>query len=291
MSVRTEALEPRRLMAAGELDPTFGQGGAVAMRVGDRDVLQWVGEAPGGKLLAAITVGVGRGPKLNLVRFNRDGTRDLTYGVDGVAVVPAWAGTTHFAVGPQGHVAVGDHERMVVMNPAGAPDTTYGPNGSVSLIDILAASADSAWKSPIFATGRFTADNKLVVAAGVGGLAGTAVFRLGADGKADTTFGGGDGVSVSNIAAFQNNRFAVAGDGTVLVPVSTLDFEEVGDVKHWNRDVYLLRFDPSGNELDPHVLFSGDELDEPYYADLAAGPDGSVAALAFKPGLAGRHTA
>src|SRR5438105_15147884 len=81
-----ESLETRVLLAAGVPDPTFGQGGVVSPIIGPpvimNDQANAVALEGDGKILVA---GTSRGPisVLDLLRYNSDGTRDLTFGTVG----------------------------------------------------------------------------------------------------------------------------------------------------------------------------------------------------------------
>src|SRR6266496_2696139 len=97
-----ELLEARRLLAAGELDPTFGDGGAFAMPVDRYDSLRWIGKTPDGKILAAITFSYGHNGKLHLRRFNADGSPDATLGTNGDVLTTSVQHARFFAVSPDG---------------------------------------------------------------------------------------------------------------------------------------------------------------------------------------------
>ena len=75
-----QALEPRRMMDAADLDASFGDGGGVLFDVGPEAVANDTAVQPDGKILVA-----GRqGSNAFLARFNADGSRDATFGHDGV---------------------------------------------------------------------------------------------------------------------------------------------------------------------------------------------------------------
>jgi uncharacterized delta-60 repeat protein len=75
-----QPLEPRRMMDAADLDPSFGDGGGVLFDVGPEALASATAVQPDGKIVVA-----GRqGSNAFLARFNADGSRDATFGVDGV---------------------------------------------------------------------------------------------------------------------------------------------------------------------------------------------------------------
>jgi uncharacterized delta-60 repeat protein len=282
---RLEPLEPRRLLAAGELDPTFGNGGVMAARVEPRDVIRWVGEAPDGKILLAVTLSYGSNGKLHVRRLNADGSPDLAFGTNGDVLTDAPQHAQFFAVAPDGRLAISEFSSVLVLNADGSPDTRFGTGGHFN----PATGIDS----PDVGAGgmgrivpAWTLDNKLVLGGAVGADA-TAVVRLNANGAVDATYGGGDGVARSNLAGAQGGAVAVTSDGTVLVAASK--FTSVANPANqepfffYDRDVYALRFDSSGTEQSPHVLFHGRMQDEPYYADMQRAADGSVVAISAVP--------
>ena len=52
-----EGLEPRRMLAAGQLDPFFGTGGTAAVSFADKAHAGFVTGLPGGKVLTAGRLG------------------------------------------------------------------------------------------------------------------------------------------------------------------------------------------------------------------------------------------
>src|SRR5688572_2466946 len=86
---RTELLEPRRFLSAGDLDPTFGGDGTVVTDVvGHADAMAAsVSVAtPDGKLLVAGQVRHGAGTDFALARYHADGTLDRSFGNGGRVV-------------------------------------------------------------------------------------------------------------------------------------------------------------------------------------------------------------
>lgn len=80
-----ESLEPRRLLAAGDLDPTFGIGGKVTTDFANgNDRAFAVAIQDDGKVIVVGTVGSSRIPDdFALARYNVDGTLDVSFGDDG----------------------------------------------------------------------------------------------------------------------------------------------------------------------------------------------------------------
>src|SRR6476646_7843196 len=103
-----EPLEPRRLLAGGDLDLSFGQQGTVRERIGPYriDIGDAAIEPRGGGILIAGTVSETSSdpPKPLLLRYNFDGSRDNSF--------PA----TSFVAGNPSNLAQIDH---LVMLPDG----------------------------------------------------------------------------------------------------------------------------------------------------------------------------
>ncbi|HYO07634.1 MAG TPA: hypothetical protein VER17_01555 [Tepidisphaeraceae bacterium] len=286
MTHHVQLLGPRRLLAAGQLDATFGTGGAVAYRVDQRDVIRWVAEAPDGKIVAAVTTSYGSNGKLHIRRMNPDGSPDLTFGGgDGDVLTTGPQHAQQFAMAPDGRIAISEYDTVLVLSADGTPDERFGPDGRFDPSATLKAS-DEAFSGLGAIAPAWTLDNKLVFAGAVG-LDKTAVVRLNADGSVDASFGGGDGVAGTADAAAQGTPIAVTGDGTVLVPASKFTMVENPANEEpfvfYDRDVYMLRFDASGTQQSSHVLFHGRSQEQAYYADVTRAPDGSVVAVSATP--------
>src|SRR5688572_25558376 len=153
-----QPLERRVLMAAGDLDPTFGGDGSVDVDVagagGDAPVLAAL---PDGKILVAGTAYVGvpaTRTSFSITRLNANGSTDLSFGRGGddgdghvnvsfAAEGYDFAGVAAVAVRPDGKIVL-------------AGNVVRNNNGSSNNVDV-------------------------------------GVVRLNADGSPDGTFGGGDG--------------------------------------------------------------------------------------------------
>jgi uncharacterized delta-60 repeat protein len=96
-SIIPERLERRHLLAAanivngGDLDPTFGEGGRVVIDVAPRAdrAMDMVRLSDGRLLMLGLhaesdELGYGR-PYVAVTRLNTDGTRDATFGTNGIA--------------------------------------------------------------------------------------------------------------------------------------------------------------------------------------------------------------
>src|SRR5688572_10500484 len=116
MPARVDVMERRVLMAAGDLDPSFGGGDGIgaAADFGFVDAAEAVVVLPDGRLLVAgggtphpVPDGVGSGGDPSVARYRADGSLDTTFGGgDGLASVDLggnrgeWIGS--LAVRPDG---------------------------------------------------------------------------------------------------------------------------------------------------------------------------------------------
>jgi len=136
-----EQLEPRRLMSAGALDPTFGGGGHVSVfgefLVGGSTVVQ-----ADGKVVVSGGVQAERGADdvAVIYRFNRDGTPDATFGAGGRVTLDLSDRSDRgdgMAVLPDGKLlvtaAVGWDAVLLRLHVDGSLDTSFGQGGVVRL--------------------------------------------------------------------------------------------------------------------------------------------------------------
>lgn len=110
-----EPLEPRRLLSAGDLDATFGTGGAAAVDSdGNNEQLGAMLVQPDGRILLAGSSRYGNGPESDyvLARLNADGSVDTTFG-GGDGVVVAHSSFNDFfgdlALQDDGKIVTGEH--------------------------------------------------------------------------------------------------------------------------------------------------------------------------------------
>jgi uncharacterized delta-60 repeat protein len=149
----TERLERRVLFAAGEFDPSFGQGGRMTIDFpGDEfiSVVRDVAVQPDGKVLISgeapdRTLG-GDATDFALARLNPDGTPDTTFAGDGIFVFPFTGNAEEgsgVAVQADGKIVASGFfsnndpaEEYILFtvlrfNPDGTLDGTWGTNGIV----------------------------------------------------------------------------------------------------------------------------------------------------------------
>jgi uncharacterized delta-60 repeat protein len=200
-----------RFNADGTLDTTFDTDGfAIAGVSALADESQAVRLQPDGKIVVSGYASIAGDPAFLVARFNADGSRDITFGTNGIVTTNVGLGFSPFpetaqsiAIQPDGSiVAVGwaptptnpSDVAIVRYTSTGALDTTFGTGGIVRTAPGIALD---------FAFGvALQADGRIVVAVGTFTATGgpdVAVLRYNADGSLDTTFGGGDGIVTTAI--------------------------------------------------------------------------------------------
>ena len=205
-----------RFAADGTPDPNFGNGGLVDTDVdpgGDPCLDHFVTALaiqPDDRIVVVGTLSDFRG--FVVVRYDRDGLLDPTFGTGGVVRLAGDSGTwaTDVAIAGDGRVVVAgvyispDRNLAVLrLDEDGTPDATFGTGG-------LATVATDAFIGA--ATQLAVQPNGKIVVAGHGAL-----LRLGADGTSDAGFGqggvvaAGDGPVSLDVAIQPDGRIVTAG--------------------------------------------------------------------------------
>jgi uncharacterized delta-60 repeat protein len=213
-----ELLEPRTLLNAGALDPSFGSGGIVTTVLsGGTDTTHSLALQADGKIVVGGFSGKpsADNPKLALARYNPDGTPDSSFGTNGQVLMnagsPGSYDATSIVIQPDGRIDVGDDIGHVIRFLAnGTLDTTFANSGIASAINETTTDL------------LLQPDGKILVAGattGPGQQSEDTVVRLNADGSADTSF-----QAVLLPATYpgivdRTPRLALAPDGTIIVLV------------------------------------------------------------------------
>lgn len=131
-----EGLESRAYLAAGGLDPSFGNGGKSIVQFlgGSIDYTHAVAVQKDGKIVVCgdSTPGDG-GTGIGVARFNADGTLDTSFGQGGQTLVKAVnaLGRQSIAIAPDGKIVIGAGAFVFVrLNPNGSLDKTFGKGGT-----------------------------------------------------------------------------------------------------------------------------------------------------------------
>jgi uncharacterized delta-60 repeat protein len=250
------ALPLQASAAPGNLDPSFGTGGQVAIPVGNPSSEASIARAgalqPDGKIVAAGTTSDGGDLDFALLRYDPSSNQlDPSFGSGGKVVTPVGSHddvATAVVVQPDGRlVAAGYTSNGTNLSIAlvryladGRPDRTFGPNLNAIVVTPIGdgdAVANAAALQP---------DGKLVVAGYTmsGSAADLILVRYLADGSLDQTFGQG-GIAHGFISArvlgagFGPVNLALQPDGRIVLVGSA--------VNGTSSDVVVLRYDIDGN--------------------------------------------
>lgn len=201
-----EPMEARVLLAAGDLDLTFGIEGRVVSDFGGRvNVANDIAIQADGKIVVAglaSTPSSDTGFDFAVARYNSDGTLDATFGVGGIVTTDfdGWDDIAYSVlVQPDGKiVAAGGAEvnvdgsyvnprvALVRYNADGSLDTTFGVDGRVVVVPGFGFSSSFLQDIALQPDGR-------IVGAGSGsessGASDFLIARFEADGELDSTFG------------------------------------------------------------------------------------------------------
>ena len=158
------------------------------------------------------------GWEIALARLNTDGTLDTSFGSGGKIIedLPGSSGSfiTSIEIQADGKIVVAgtsDNDFFVIRyTTTGTRDTTFSSDG-IHTFDLGASSTDTLRSMKI------QSDGKIVVAGYGSGDWGVA--RLTSSGAMDTSFGGGDGITVTDFGGSADEAWglAIASDGKILV--------------------------------------------------------------------------
>lgn len=261
----------------GTLDPSFGSGGKVlssfpSSSSGAFDVLI----QPDGKIVAVGYVNNGISD-FCLIRYNSNGSNDLTFGMGGVVVTDFAAGDD----GAWGAALQGDGKIVVAgsafngsngidfaiarYNPNGSLDATFGAQGKV--ITTFTSFDETAYDVAI------QADGKIVVCGGIQGAEVMALARYNPNGSLDSGFGSGGKVMTRSFnKGYAGFAVAVQPDGKIIVVGNVID----SDLR---SSFAVVRYTTSGN-LDPAFGAGGIEITGVGLGSSAWGvavaPDGKI---------------
>ncbi|MDI1449256.1 delta-60 repeat domain-containing protein [Polyangium sp. 6x1] len=212
-----------RFDATGKPVASFGEGGLV---LGEKGTAFAIALQPDGKIVVA-----GQGgwyaPYRHLVqRFNADGSVDTTFGEAGVVETPFDNGSFASAVAltSEGKIVLCGRNgndsgtTLVRLLPNGALDPSFDDDG-ILVTPLLNLSKYADWTTAYAGSICAVApDGKILVAGAV--VDSSAVLRLDASGKADTTYGEGDGLATVSDAAGGSasaESLSLKPDGSVFV--------------------------------------------------------------------------
>ena len=281
----------------GSLDSSFGGTGKVTTPIGSfDDEGRSVALQSDGKIVVAGYSYNGSDAEFAVVRYNADGSLDLSFGGTGKVTTPiglSYADGYSVALQSDGKIVVaGDSDNgsdadfaVVRYNPDGSLDLSFGGTGKVTTP--IGASHD--WGRVV----AIQSDGRIVVAgySDGGSLSNEdfAVVRYLPDGSLDLSFGATGKVTTPITGSSSDYAYGVAlqSDGRIVVAGYSLDYDGSS-----GEDFALVRYHPDGS-LDPSfgagtgkVTTPIGEQDDQGYG-VAIQPDGKivVAGRSYVPGF------
>src|SRR5215813_6524730 len=130
--------------AAGDLDPTFGNGGKVATDFSVPTTANALAIQGDGKLIVAGIVQLPTGLDFGLARYNPDGSLDTSFGTGGSLAIDFFGGDDRafaVAIQPDGKIVVAGHATtasggldfgLARLNSNGTLDTSFGSGGKIT---------------------------------------------------------------------------------------------------------------------------------------------------------------
>jgi uncharacterized delta-60 repeat protein len=266
----------------GRLDPSFGGGdGKVTTNFVGGDVANALAIDSGGRI---VVVGSANGGRLiALARFNPDGSLDDLFGIGGKVLknLPSGGGSAEaVAIQSDGKIVVAGAASngsdvdfaLLRYDSNGQPDTTFGGGDGEVTTSFSPGSKDVAFALSLQTNG------KIVVAGYTSTGPDTndfAVARYNSNGTLDTTFGGGDGMVVTDFAGKSDTASDI-----VLQPNGRI----IAGGSVWNSttlDFGLARYNTNGtldNTFDGDGKVMTDILGDDQVSSLGLKDDGKIVA-------------
>jgi uncharacterized delta-60 repeat protein len=280
-----EALEDRRLLNAGALDPTFGNGGIVqtpALRGSLDDEADRVFVQPNGQLMV---VGVTQpsalpnGPyAITISRYQASGSLDTTYGSGGTVttgltspnyIQPTQLNNDNVVCQPDGSIVILWGNEVTRYGPSGTLDTGFGSNGFVVPSGFCDLSGNPSGPNALAlqSDGKILITGSTLVQPDVNyPVIDVLLERLNSDGSLDTSFGTGGkviqnlGLNVPNGSSAGDQSWgaslAIQPDGAILVAGGVS-----APLSGAGIDPFVARFQPNnGNGLDTSFGNGGESV-------------------------------
>ena len=220
-SVAAESLEPRCLLSAGHLDPSFGVGGKVTTTFGSSQSVAANGMAvqSDGKIVVAGYTNTAGNFDFALARYNEDGSLDTSFDGDGKVTTDFGKSSVAFSMALQadgkivvaGYVFGGGQTDFALAryNSDGTLDTSFDGDGKLT--------TDFGTSFDVSTSLALQADGKIVVVgyAGDNNNIHFALARYNEDGSLDTSFDG-DGKLTTDIEGYTES-VALQADGKIVV--------------------------------------------------------------------------
>ncbi len=274
-----------RVLADGQLDPTFGAGGATTTMTaaGVDDYFSAALPLADGRILA--TGGwTGSSDALTEARYTSAGALDATFGTGGVSTLSSNARPVAAALGADGTVTMalevnGGGSSQIALTrflASGALDTSFGSGGQT-------VTSTGTFSSPVAML--LLPDGRAVVEGyteGTGFPSKMILLRYTATGALDTTFGSGGRAPVGSATSYGIGLARLA-DGRVVAAGASLS--SAGE-----QSPVVVRFLEDGTP-DPSFGAAGVAIGAPQLPldprALAVGPDGTLVVVGAAGSLAG----
>ena len=241
----------------GSLDTSFGNGGKVVTDAGGLGGASSVDVLPSGKILVAGNVYAG-GSDFALMRYNSDGSLDLSFGDDGKVIedVGSAAGCYGMVVQPDGKILLAGYAGRGERQASSFCVARYSSNGRLDSSfgkDGLAKTQFSDGFDDAYAI-ALQSDGKIVLA-GTADLnrakTPVAVARYNKDGSLDTSFGDEGKVTLKLLGSrSQANAVAIQPNGKIILAGWVLD-------EALDREVFAVAMLKSNGDLDTNFGSGG----------------------------------
>ena len=277
-----ERLEPRRLLTAGQLDPSFGSDGSVFAGNYPDFSISAIAVQPDGKVLAAGNGGTNN-TSTSIERFNVDGSLDPSFGTGGKVSISI-SGVTAFVnkilVETSGKIlCVGntqdsngnDDMAMARLNADGSFDSSFGTAGKIAF--------DAGGNDDELTQAAQSINNTIVIAGSSGdtGSGNAFVARIhDSNGSFDTSFSG-DGKASIDFNSLNDNLTGMTVSSSGVIEIAT---ESTGYV----RRLGLARLTATGS-LDTSFSGDGKNTDTDFIAaGIFPASGGQLLVLGLEPG-------
>lgn len=275
----------------GSLDLTFGNSGFVTtdFGVGDDSLNALVVQSDGKIIAAGVTANEPNASNFGLVRYNTDGSLDLTFGPDGTGLVVTDFGQADvlraLALQSDGKIiAVGDtfagdnpcNFAFARYNSDGTLDTSFGVDGTGLVIIDVENGFDGALAIALQKDGKIVAAGKVIIDSDPSRFA---IIRLNTDGFLDDTFGDQGIVTTKFDTGNDEARsITIQPDGKLLVAgvVDALSITGRVGVARYNKDGSL---DSSFGDGGKVIVDTGLDNDRANAIEITANGDLIAAGL------------
>ncbi len=231
-----------RYNADGAIDSSFGTNGVVIEAIGKQFEFPTgiVVQSDGKIVVGGYTADFSEGSNYStiyLVRYNKDGSHDLSFGIGGIyqEAIAAVFKTGGLALQPDGKLLVGGYNNFAG-NPFfvrrytkdGALDREFGNNGEARYYF-----SQEAYNGSSLHSLALQPDGKIIAAGSAykAGVPSATLVRFNTDGSTDNTFGQ-KGSVISDIGKYNSDVFdlTLQPDGKIVAAVNSVDINELGSI-------------------------------------------------------------